>query len=139
MSKFYLATKPGHFAQCHALLKRLGRKAGVRFYTPTVIAKRDGKFVGFAATGHPADTQGIVTLAEMAVSPDIPNNQHLIFRLLDTYNAMMAVMGVEIYYSCVAKTPEFQAQIDAGRRLFQVRDEDDDFVWFKHIAKKEAA
>jgi hypothetical protein len=103
------------------------------------MAKRDGKFVGFAATGNPEDTDGIVMLAEMAVSPDIPNNQHLIFRLLDTYNAMMAIMGVQIYYSCVAKQPEFQGQIDAGKRLFQVHDEDDHFIWFRHIARKEAA
>ena len=139
MTKFFLATKPGHFSLCHNLLHRLGRKAAVRFTTPTVIARRDGKFVGFAATGNPEDTDNVVMLAEMAVDPDIQNNQHLIFRLLDTYNSVMAYAGIETYYSCVSKTPPFEAQIEAGKRLFTVQDEDDDFVWFKHTARKEAA
>ena len=139
MTKFFLATKPGHFMLCHNLLERLGRKASVRFTTPTVIARREDKFVGFAATGNTDDTDNVVMLAEMAVDPDIKNSQHLVFKLLDTYNATMAYAGIKVYYSCVSKTPPFEAQIEAGRRLFLVHDEDDNFIWFKHIARKEAA
>jgi hypothetical protein len=97
VTSFRLAKTPGDFRKCHALLRKANREAATKLSFPTVMALREEELVAFISTADPQKAK-VVCVGEMVVDPEIKNPIHLMFDLVETYDAFMTSIGMQIYY-----------------------------------------
>ena len=90
---FHLASPGGQANRLYALAKRAGLRVHKGdFAFPTVVAKRDGRVIGFLATSPSADA--------VVAGPFVTEggrNPILFLRLLESYENVMRKAGVAAY------------------------------------------
>lgn len=129
-TQYLLATQPSDYARCHALMKRQ-RLATDRMGWPTVMALRRGELLGFLSTQRRDDA---VVAGPVALAPDA--SPIIIMRLVEAYETVMVLAGIQFYYFYLERDHPRWVQIiekladTAGENLVKFH-ADEQGVWYR--------
>jgi hypothetical protein len=123
---YRLVTEPQEYAICHRLLKERGDQDQPMTF-PTVLARRDGKPIGFIST-QPSNKA--VAVGKLVVQE---TNRPLIIalRLSEAYENVLRLAGIKTYLFPVdRKRPEFLKVVEKLGVVEQVRESTSN-IWFR--------
>jgi hypothetical protein len=100
-TQYFLVTEPEHYGACRAFAKEQGVSA--KFGWPTVVAVRDGEFVGLLSTLRRSES---IYAGPLVLSPKA---KHItVLRLIEAYEQVLQSMGAS-YYWFGTETPQMDA------------------------------
>lgn len=123
---YRLVTEPHEYSACHRLLKERG-DIDQQMTFPTVIARREGKPIGFIST---LPSKVAVSVGKLVVQE---TNRPLIIamRLAEAYEVVLRRAGIKTYLFPVdRKRPDFLAIVEKLGEAKRVRESTSN-IWFE--------
>lgn len=129
---YRLADNPRDFGACHEILD-LNQMPHWTLHYPTVVAVRDGKIIGFLATGDGVWCHLVGPLALRSPSAIVA------LRLVEAYEVVMRAMGVTRYCFFISKDESHAKWRDSVERLgLQPIKQNNENIFYERILTPES-